>query len=95
MRYWRTPLDQNKIKKRRSHIHILPDRCKGCKFCINFCPKHVLRESEEFNIKGYHPVCVANEDECAGCGLCEMICPDFAISVTTTEDTPHAEEVHA
>jgi len=83
MKYWRKPLDEDKVKPAHGWVHVVPDRCKGCKFCVDFCPRHVLEESTDFNQKGYHFPYAARPDECAGCGLCEMLCPDFAISVTT------------
>lgn len=86
MKYWRTPLDQDKVKPGHGQVHVIKDRCKGCGFCISFCPRGVLEESREFNRKGYHPVYAARENECTGCGLCEMICPDFAISITPAEE---------
>jgi FdhD protein len=44
--------------------------CKGCGFCIAFCPAEVLEFSEEFNSKGYHPPRAINPEACTGCGLC-------------------------
>ncbi|MFO8009792.1 MAG: ferredoxin family protein [Dehalococcoidia bacterium] len=85
MKFWRTPLDHDKIKPVHGQVNIIPDRCKGCGFCIQFCPRHVLEESEEMNQRGYHFPYAARPDECAACGLCEALCPDFAISVTTEE----------
>ena len=87
MKFWRTPLDNDKIKPVRGEIHLLAERCKGCGFCIKFCPRDVLAESEAVNNKGYHLVDVIKPDECVACGLCEAICPDFAISVTVEEET--------
>ena len=86
MKYWRTPLDQDKIKPVHGHIHLAKERCKGCGFCIKFCPKNVLAESDEVNQKGYHLVDTVNASECVACGLCEMICPDFAITVTIDDE---------
>ncbi len=60
-------------------LQIEPDRCKGCGFCVEFCPKKTLAMSDEFNAKGYHPPVVADPDSCTYCDLCEMICPEFAI----------------
>jgi len=93
MKYWRKALDQGKVKPSRGQIDIIKDRCKGCRFCIEFCPKQVLEESSEFNSKGYHPVYAAHSDECVNCGLCELICPEFAIRVTPVEEEEVKQEV--
>jgi 2-oxoglutarate ferredoxin oxidoreductase subunit delta len=42
--------------------------------------------SEEFNVKGYHPPRIKNEDECIYCRLCEAICPEFTLFVTLKEE---------
>lgn len=86
MDFWRKPLDDDKFKKHKGKITILEERCKGCKFCIEFCPRGVLEESDKFNPKGYHPPRVINEEACVACGLCGLICPDFAIFCTAEGD---------
>lgn len=87
MKYWRKPLDIDQVKVPRGEVRIIVDRCKGCGFCVEYCPKEVLVISEEFNAKGYHPPKVVKQGECVNCNLCEMICPDFAIfSVPVTEE---------
>ncbi len=86
MRYWRTPLDADVVKVPHGEVRILAERCKGCGFCVEYCPRDVLVLSKKFNAKGYHPPEVVKSGECVNCNLCEMICPDFAIfSVLTTE----------
>lgn len=95
MKYWRKPLDQDRVKPSRGQVEILKDRCKGCQFCIEFCPTKVLEESTEFNRKGYHPAYAAHPSECVNCGLCEFICPEFAIKVTPVEEEEVTEEQHA
>lgn len=79
-------MEQVETKIGRGIVTIFPEKCKGCGFCIEFCPTHVLEFSEEFNSKGYHyPVDVKSED-CSGCDLCGLYCPDFAIFGTRIKD---------
>ena len=80
-KYWRKPLDARKITRLRGKVHIREERCKGCSFCVEFCPCKVLELSNRFNMKGYHPPDVVAPDECTGCHLCEILCPEFAIGV--------------
>ena len=82
VRMWRKPLDAEKVKVPKGEVHILKDRCKGCGFCIEFCPKEVLEESNEINARGIHPPRVKDENRCALCGFCSAVCPDFAIFTT-------------
>ncbi len=70
---------ERRRRKGRGKVFIIPDRCKGCGFCVEFCNTHVLALSKSFNKKGYHPPEVVDPDACTGCGLCGMYCPDFAI----------------
>jgi 2-oxoglutarate ferredoxin oxidoreductase subunit delta len=92
MRNWRTPLDTGKVKIPVGRVVIIADRCKGCAFCVEYCPKDVLVMSDGFNKKGYHPPEVVKTGECVNCNLCEMICPDFAIFCVPTEKAEAAAE---
>ena len=89
----RKPPDVERIRVPRGELCIITDWCKGCGFCIEFCPRDVLASSEAFNRKGYHPPKVVRAEECRNCDLCEMICPDFAIftvrlAAATAEEDP-------
>ena len=81
VRIWRKPLDIEKVKPPKAKIHIIKNQCKGCGFCIHFCPKKVLEESEEINERGVHPPRVVDESKCVLCSFCTSVCPDFAIFV--------------
>ena len=63
----------------KGNVSINVERCKGCAFCVEFCPTKVLALSSAFNSKGYHPPHVVAPEKCSGCDLCGMYCPDFAI----------------
>jgi 2-oxoglutarate ferredoxin oxidoreductase subunit delta len=94
MSYWRAPLDINTIEIPHGDVHINIEQCKGCEFCIEYCPKDVLELSKEFNRKGYHYPTVIKQGACVNCTLCEMICPDFSIFVVAGESThPNIDDV--
>jgi 2-oxoglutarate ferredoxin oxidoreductase subunit delta len=77
----------------RGTVKIIAGRCKGCGFCIEFCPNGCLRESRAFNEKGYHPPELAFQaDDCVDCGLCTLICPEFAIFTEMKEAKKITEE---
>jgi len=77
-----SPLDSKKVQPVKAEIHLLKDECKGCGYCIRFCPKKVLEESKEINARGVHPPKVVDENQCIVCSFCTAVCPDFAIFVT-------------
>ena len=83
----------------KGFVCIVIERCKGCGFCVEFCPTHVLALSSALNSKGYHPPQVIHADQCSGCDLCGMYCPDFAIvggKFDVTEQEPFVGvEAHA
>jgi 2-oxoglutarate ferredoxin oxidoreductase subunit delta len=79
--YWRQPLDRDRIQVPHGIVHIIEERCKGCGFCVEFCPQLVLTMSKRTNSKGYHPPELKDDSHCVDCGLCALLCPDFAIFV--------------
>jgi 2-oxoglutarate ferredoxin oxidoreductase subunit delta len=87
---WRQPLDHDRIQVPHGIVHVIEERCKGCGFCVEFCPRDVLTMSERTNSKGYHPPQVSDPARCINCGLCALLCPDFAIFVEE-DDARHME----
>jgi 2-oxoglutarate ferredoxin oxidoreductase subunit delta len=90
MKYWRTPLDRGHNRVPGGIVHIIEERCKGCGFCVEFCPRSVLVMSARTNAKGYHPPEITDNSQCADCGLCALLCPDFAIYVESGQ-APHMD----
>lgn len=78
---WRKPFDAEAKTAKPAKILINDERCKGCSYCIEFCPREALVMSLEINSKGYTLAKVGDENKCLGCGLCEAMCPEFAIEV--------------
>ncbi len=77
----RTPLNLERVNVPRGKVYLIPERCKGCRLCIEFCPQDVLQESSALNAKGYHypEIAPGKEDACVHCDFCTLICPEFAI----------------
>lgn len=65
--------------KKKWAIDINKKWCKGCRICVEFCPKSVLTTDE------FGKAEIDDIEKCTGCGLCELRCPDFAIVVREAE----------
>ena len=91
VKHWRKPLDSDRYTPPRGRVHLIPDRCKGCGYCVEFCPKEVLEVSDEFNIKGYHIPRIKPGRECVACRFCERLCPDCAIDIERVDDEESSE----
>jgi 2-oxoglutarate ferredoxin oxidoreductase subunit delta len=55
--------------------------CKGCRICVEFCPKDVLRMTPLDKVE------VQAIEACTKCLRCEQLCPDFAIGVFGEPET--------
>ncbi len=66
---------------RNIKIEIYEDICKGCRLCINVCPKTVLQISTKRGKQGHLIPEVINNDSCTMCRQCEYTCPDMALEV--------------
>ena len=62
-------------------VIINEEACKGCVYCVEFCPVECLTMSDQFNARGFFYPLFGNEEKCTGCGACACLCPDFAIEV--------------
>ena len=54
--------------------------CKGCRVCVEFCPKQVLDIDAEDKVYAKSP------ESCTLCNLCGLRCPDLAIEVREGAD---------
>jgi len=72
-------MNETAPKKPRGTVFVRSEVCKGCSYCIDFCPTHCIEFSREFNPKGYHFPVLSRPEDCTGCDMCGNYCPDFAI----------------
>jgi heterodisulfide reductase subunit A len=63
---------QGEIEVEPTTVSIDPERCAGCKLCIEICPYSAV---DFIDSKGISAV---NEALCKGCGACAAICPNKA-----------------
>lgn len=77
----RKPIDLSYAKVPQGQVYVLSERCKECRFCVEFCPRGMLELSAEINAKGFHYPVVreGSETDCIHCGFCRLVCPEFAI----------------
>jgi ferredoxin len=78
------PIEKPSGQEPAGRVFVIPERCKECKYCWEYCPEEVLEASHEVNSRGYHypQVKQGKESACIACGMCEWVCPDFAIYAT-------------
>ena len=62
-------------------LKIYEKLCKGCGYCIKFCPKGILEISSVRNRKGHFYPVVTDKDKCISCAFCADMCPEEAIEV--------------
>jgi len=62
-------------------IKIDQERCKGCLFCVEYCPKDAVALSNTLNLKGYFVAQLKEDNGCTGCATCAVVCPEVAIEV--------------
>lgn len=84
-RLWRKPFDIEEKTCVPGRVVVNREQCKGCGYCVQFCPRQALEMGQEINPKGYTFATLAKDKTCLSCGLCEIICPEFCIQVNPPE----------
>ena len=60
--------------------------CKGCGFCVKYCPKKILELGTQRNKHGHFFPAVTDESACIACAMCATICPEGAIELTEEKE---------
>jgi 2-oxoglutarate ferredoxin oxidoreductase subunit delta len=60
--------------------------CKGCYFCVKFCPMGVFVRSDIIGELGYNIAQVESPEKCTGCKACLLYCPDLAVAIEEQKD---------
>jgi 2-oxoglutarate ferredoxin oxidoreductase subunit delta len=66
-------------KPHKGKVYLNEAHCKGCSYCVIFCPRGALVMGGRMNRKGYHLPELKHPEKCNGCDTCGLYCPDFAI----------------
>jgi len=59
----------------KNYVKIDPKTCKGCRVCVESCPKHCIVIGSDINKMGYQ-YAKFDSSECIGCGICFYVCPE-------------------
>jgi 2-oxoglutarate ferredoxin oxidoreductase subunit beta len=67
-----------------TEVIIDEQRCYGCGYCVEFCPKDCLTQTgERIGRRGYALPVFDKAEKCNVCGICVSMCPNWAITVNT------------
>ena len=74
-----------------NNAFIEPSECKGCRLCVETCPRHCIVIGSDINVLGYQYARFESSD-CNACGLCFYVCPEpGAITVFRDERAREAQ----
>jgi len=68
-------------QQKRGKITIDVKRCKGCEYCIIYCPKKCITLSHDINMLGVRYAEFSNPEACIACNICARVCPEVCIEV--------------
>lgn len=67
------------------NVHLNKLLCKGCQYCVEFCPQGILCMGKERNAKGFFTPVLTQEEKCTACAVCARVCPEGALEITKDE----------
>lgn len=58
-----------------NRIEINSNECKGCRVCVEACPRECIVIGTDINSQGYQ-YAKFEKHECTACGICYYVCPE-------------------
>ena len=63
-------------------VNISEKYCKGCGYCVVFCPRGCLEiKGDKFTALGYLVPTFTHPEQCNTCASCAQMCPECAIEI--------------
>ena len=73
-----------------NYVYVEPGLCKGCRLCVETCPRGCLEMGGEINKLGYQFAGFVTYT-CTACGMCFYACPEPG-AITVYKDEPIRRE---
>jgi 2-oxoglutarate ferredoxin oxidoreductase subunit delta len=73
------------MRQKMNEVKVNDKLCKGCGYCVHYCPKKILELGKVRSSKGHFYPAVTDQDACIACLMCATICPEGAIEVAKGE----------
>ena len=74
-------MSKTKTIKKKIHVKLLSQYCKGCGLCVNVCEQRKLSLDATPNERGVLPVSECPDIACNVCLKCVAMCPEGAIEI--------------
>ncbi len=80
-------------RKKRIYAYVDENRCTGCMYCAEVCPKKAIEEKHITKNKQLITVATVLNHKCQGCGICVGACRSSVIQLEDHKDEILLEEV--
>jgi 2-oxoglutarate ferredoxin oxidoreductase subunit delta len=74
------------VARPSAKVIILAEFCKGCRLCLDVCPRNALKLSGTLTETGVEIIAWDEKAGCSACLMCATICPDAAITIIPDDE---------
>ncbi len=82
-------------RKKRIYAFVDENRCTGCMYCSEACPKKAIEEKNISNEHLQYNIATVLRHKCQGCGICVGACRSSVIQLENHNDEIMLEEVRS